>query len=115
MSTKNWRKTYFEKRRWLNAAVTQRAAMSGHVRLNHQASDPTSKHSWRHTSKHDVEAELVLSDCSRTITLDFDVYGEGDSRARRIKVSTLRTFINEWCDAFEAALDAHDEKVEVKP
>ena len=41
--------------------------------------------------------------------------GAADTRDRREKARRLRAFVNDWCDAYDAALNAIDTDQETKP
>lgn len=100
-------KRYFAKRAWLNKDVTARATMSGVVSLTLRDADPTSRYEGERLPSSDLDASLSFADCTRTATLEFDVWG-GDTADRREKLRRLRTFVNDWCTAYEKALDAVD-------
>lgn len=68
-----------------------------------------------------VDASLLISDCSNSILLDFDVWTSSqDSQVmaeRRKKIKVLRTEVNAFLDAVEegyAALEAHQKRTAKK-
>jgi hypothetical protein len=108
MSAKTKSRRLFGRRVWLNKDITLRAALSGHVTLDFEPADPDGKAGWQREDRYDLAAELVISDCSRTIALDFDVYGSsaGDSNAeKRAKAETFRRFVLDFLAKYEDALD----------
>lgn len=93
----------FARRTWLNRDLSARAAISGHVLLEQWT---TAKGEARQS----ISSDLVISDCTRTVTLEFDVYNGGDSALdRREKLARLRKFVADWSAAYERALDTLDE------
>lgn len=55
-----------------------------------------------HESKRNVDAHFDIADCSRTVSLDFDVYGDSDQAEENVRVK-LRRFVKA-VKMFEAAL-----------
>lgn len=98
----------FARRTWLNKDVSLRAALGGNVTLEFEPGDPDATAKWRNTDRYDLSAELVISDCNRTIALDFDVYGAKAGETfpeMRAKAETLGRFVNDFLDKYGTALD----------
>lgn len=57
-----------------------------------------------------IPASINISDCNRTIFLDFYVSREDRSNVRdvKLKIKTFRNFINEFCDKMEELLNKKD-------
>ncbi len=56
----------------------------------------------------EVDAQLTIADCSRVISLDLSAFNEADARNALHKARLLRAIMNEFSDAFEAAVaEAH--------
>jgi len=51
-----------------------------------------------------VDATLTLSDCSRIIDLDFNVYDEASARNALYKADLLRTMVDDFVAAYEKAV-----------
>ncbi|SHM37782.1 hypothetical protein [Cryptosporangium aurantiacum] len=53
-----------------------------------------------------IRAEFLLADCSRSVTIDFDMYENATAADRRNalrKARLLRESVNSFCDALEVA------------
>ena len=53
---------------------------------------------------HDVAAFVTIADCSRVVSLDFDVHTVVDAQNALHKARVLRRVINEFVDALERAV-----------
>jgi hypothetical protein len=65
----------------------------------------------------DVSASYLLADCYRSVTLDFDLYGNATVAERRNglrKAKLLRESVNAFCDAVEIAYAEHEEAAATK-
>lgn len=51
-----------------------------------------------------IDATLTLSDCSRIIDLDFNVYDEASARNALYKADLLRTVVDDFVTAYEKAV-----------
>lgn len=51
-----------------------------------------------------IDATLTLSDCSRIIDLDFNVYDEASARNALYKADLLRTMVDDFVAAYEEAV-----------
>jgi hypothetical protein len=56
-------------------------------------------------AEHFVDADVTIADCSRIVTLDFDVSDETDARNALHKARLLRDVMVEFTAALEAAVD----------
>lgn len=95
-------KTVFQRRQFLNTEDDGGAAyIKAYVNEAESSGSGFGKH---------LDAELVLADCNRIVTLDFSVYGsDGTASANaRQKIAKLRRAVV----AFEAALLAQLDKVD---
>ena len=56
----------------------------------------------------EIDADLVIADCSRITSLDLSAYNPQDAGNALHKIRLLRTIIDEFADAFEDAVrDVH--------
>jgi hypothetical protein len=117
MST--WKHSYFKKRLWLNSDPSLRASLLGRVELSYRAAKPDSKSKYERNPSYEIDAVLTITDCDRTITLDFDVYGSGttqaDLRERRAKMGRLVNNVVAFGEAYLKALDAYEAQITDKP
>ena len=102
------KKTLNSKRAWLNPY--------GHGHIVTSVTTTERERSAIMAKKHgpgierDVDAVFDLADCSRIVSLDFEVYGPENEKKkliaeRRKKVRLLRDVVNSFADAYEQALD----------
>lgn len=52
----------------------------------------------------EIDADLTIADCSRVTSLDLSAYNVGDARNALHKARLLRSVVNDFTDAFEAAV-----------
>lgn len=52
-----------------------------------------------------VDAEIILSDCTRQIALDFNFYSEKDIEGRLRKLETLKEMLSEFETVYLAAIE----------
>lgn len=58
----------------------------------------------RSAGNNGIDATLTLSDCSRIIDLDFNVYDEASARNALYKAGLLRTMVDDFVTAYEKAV-----------
>lgn len=102
---KQIKKVLLNKRVWLNNDPSMQGHLRSHVVTYFMPADPTSAHAWQREASYNVDAELSVTDCSRTVFLDFNASRKCDVKAMRSKIARLRQYVNEFCDKYEAALD----------
>ena len=56
------------------------------------------------TTVREVDAELTIADCSRVVSLDLSALNEADARNALHKARLLRAVVDEFTDAFTAAV-----------
>ena len=61
-----------------------------------------------------IEASLSISDCRRSIELDFDIWSRADARNALHKAAVLRDVLEEYVSALQEAVDEW-EKLPRKP
>jgi hypothetical protein len=52
-----------------------------------------------------VEASIEISDCRRSIQLDFDIWSPAEARNALHKATVLRDVLEEYVEALQAAVD----------
>ncbi|GAB3401791.1 hypothetical protein [Flindersiella endophytica] len=62
-----------------------------------------------------VEASLEISDCRRSIQLDFDIWSKADARNALYKATVLRDLLEEYVEALQAAVDEWEKSPKPKP
>lgn len=90
-----WRRFY--RRRFLNRARFHQGA--------HVIAD-VDVETW--DGRRSVQADLVVADCSRCVTLDFQVSTRADAANALHKLGVLRSVLEEFELAYRAALDEAD-------
>lgn len=83
----------YRKRAWLNGPGEGDAYISGTIKAQKTYIDGRG-------NTHDgyVDAVLSIADCSRIVTLDFDVYEKAEAQTRLKKIDLMLDFLTKYRD-----------------